>query len=724
MERAAIQKITVMGNLQRTISNFPDSLNVTFGNASAIVFSGKAMKKANVKDFLELFPELQKIWKENIDVGLIKKYMSKYYSTLTDLLEKLTKHLPDAAEQRDVTGEFLYAAMLGLEHTFALMKKQDSPSSLARLKVYTEFLLGITQFTNTTLLPKDHTLLLIGAVKDFLDAALLVLSLDPKASKKTTGIYKNALLLKKALYEVLRLLLVMAIFEEPPSILEAKKSFLLNSLQKILESKPLKKTLEEVNEYDDCWKKQRPGKLVLVCFNRPVLPFYVNEGSGDVVKFSLRYVAVKYNYKIVKIIVIRSKLNHDKYKLNLFLSYLVEGMVDALGDFSGRSTREATALLNESAAIAKTYAFGLASFADRLSPALVKSAYEAIKCLVLKSFKVAIECNLFYQATKEDVNELSLFHPVDLVSLSLKPLLKLNLPASLPRHELNAAQNLSPLLSDLFVALKHVQGEENQWICAIYLLQLMSVWNTAELQTIKCSHYREYVQMLEVSLKNGSVIESLKNKCFDCALNCYINESKEDPKSYIEEIKERMNSSVEYKWIYVLLCLLLGQKESFEDFTCLLKNEESDLYECICSTENSKGVEYFLGEDGLNWVLDLYKTHSEHQLIDSFLLILVLFPQVTKNWLKNYYFNDGFYSLVLPRGKRFLALFFERAFDNVAYQLFTERNVKRYITRVIKLQKYLTSEHSSFKEHCELFFFLTFSLNSIISIDTVTLALI
>eukprot|EP00826_Nyctotherus_ovalis_P060411 TRINITY_DN8473_c0_g2_i1.p1 TRINITY_DN8473_c0_g2~~TRINITY_DN8473_c0_g2_i1.p1 ORF type:complete len:138 (-),score=3.88 TRINITY_DN8473_c0_g2_i1:13-426(-) len=114
---------------------------------------------------------------------------------------------------------------------------------------------------------------------------------------------------------------------------------------------------------------------------------------------------------------------------------------------------------------------------------------------------------------------------------------------------------------------------------------------------------------------------------------------------------------MEYKWIYVLLCLLLGQKESFEDFTYLLKNEESDLHECISSTGYSKGVEYFLIKDGMKWVLDLYKIHSEHQLIDSFLSMCELLPQVTKNWLKNYYFNDGFYSLILPRGKRFLAQF-------------------------------------------------------------------
>ena len=646
----AMLKSTVIGDYKKST----DVQSLLIVNGTFVHSNEKTTKKPKIKDFLDLFPDIQHKWKESIDIVLAKKHMQNHYEILTDLLKQIVDQFPDIRERREVASEFLYLVILGLEHSVTLMKKIGSRSNI---EIYVEFLFGVTQYTSSKRLSKDHTLLLISIIKDFFESALP----NTESKQKSTEVYKDTLALKKALYEVLTLLFIFAIFEEPSSLSDMKISFILSCIQKVIETKT--RILEE--HYEINWKEQKLGKIPV-----SMLSLYMDK---KIVKCDLKYVTIKYYYKILKITSNRGKLNYDKRYI--FISHLEDKVLSTL---DSSVIDELVLALNKSAIIVKSLILFITNRSDKINEELVKRLCEGVKKLTLTSFKVCMHHNMFCNITnKEDVESLSIFHPVDLASLTLKPLLKL--PQSSFKNS---------LISDLILGLNHVRTEKEKWVCNIYLLQLMTLCDSNEL------YYKKFIEDIELTL-NDSLLDLLKNKCFYCSLELYIKEP--NLEFSFNEIKDKINKDID-KWLYVLLCLLLGKSISFQEYEVLLNNENAN--ESISVIKNSKRIECFLLTNGMEWLARLCDTYT---VIKQFLLILVSFPQITEHWLVNNYLD----SIKEPI---FLLQFFERAFNNLIYQIPDDENIKKYITKVIKSLRQLT-----YKDNNDLFFSLIFLLTFIVS---------
>ena len=135
--------------------------------------------------------------------------------------------------------------------------------------------------------------------------------------------------------------------------------------------------------------------------------------------------------------------------------------------------------------------------------------------------------------------------------------------------------------------------------------------------TDKCKEYtaeiRKYLEDFDDDEFESDIISELKFKIQELALELYVKFARIDCTSLIEPTivlfhETFSNIKKLHKVFYIMICLLIRQKISWEDFQEILNGEPEKLKNITKFVVNSPETLTFISKDGINALFSIYKS--------------------------------------------------------------------------------------------------------------------
>ena len=621
-------------------------------------------EKANIKhgimgDMLTLLPNISAIWNEILPILLQGKTNKKLlmkesfrpnfapcYGKVCGLFAELVGIFAkdpnnELYTQHTFSDEFLQLAIFAIEHTHRLLASEIFGTSstggteiIAKcfelLRTFNEFFFAVAKVKCNVMLQERHLSALQKIISGFyklLQENLLRSAAGVLQPKRQAAVARFA-------YFVLQTIAAMAVFGEAPGLSKKKYAYILEKFQTtfafISSSKSIEAIFSELYEFEHEWQTQDRVKYTLSSFNQKRLSIYVlpdklSSGPQKNLRFSLKYVAICYNYKILRMISERTNLNYDERFLSAFCP-LVKKNKELLS--SMLSSKEpidpmgVMLLLNENVTIIKSYILSLAHFSAKLDRTQTQPKYALIKETAIDSLCLGIKAGMHSVVqTRHEVDDLSIFFASDLIALVFKSLLSFRVRRSVRppsfKYEQETISHANSLISDLTTMFIHTNDAVCTYTYRLYLLQFINAWDAQELKEKHVKYVEEMSRILNDTegSREGELVDYLKERSFDVALNIYVKLSSLDCSTPVEStlrsIKESANNEKQlFKYFYILECLLCKSKLQTEDFDRIQNGDFGFCADLFGSVGDSKESDTFISRDGMGLLLGIYKSAS------------------------------------------------------------------------------------------------------------------
>lgn len=625
-------------------------------------------KRKQQEDMLALFPEIASTWREIASTLLKakankKSFMkeanfqnvipcySKFCGMFTKLISKIAIDLENEAYyQRAFSQELIYSAILGIEYTHSLLfseifeRKTEPGSSVINIKLveeyftclrtFNEFFFVLTRIKCNTILPERHLFALQNCLSKFFDTLQKFVEKNAKIIKETLQEEKC---IATFIYYVLQTIAALAIFGETAKLSQKKYTFILDRFKTIFalisKSPIFEKLYGDIFDFESEWQDLDLTKCILSSFNQKRLSLYVLKSKlqdKENIRINLRYVVISYNYKILKIVSQRLKLNYDEHLISM-LSDLHHKNIFTLENMplskQKLESMNIILLINESSIIIKTYILTLAFFSEKLDMIQRQSNYEVIK-------KTAVDCFLLIMKTgmydrfrnKDEINSVTIGFPRDLLAVIFKSLLhfiKIKGKIPLIKHGKDLVTHANLLIVDLISRLFPTDDTICLYLYKLYLFQYITKWDAEDLKGKLKKYSEEISRVFNDSDDSQEITQYLKDRIKEYSIEIYVKLSAVDCLPGIEatlsSIKE--NCSIEsklYMYFFILSCLLLKRKIEKDLFEQILKGNKGALKETFGKIQPSKETEAFSQQNGMGLIMEIYRnsisSYAQYQI--------------------------------------------------------------------------------------------------------------
>ncbi len=618
--------------------------------------SKRALKSQG--DMLLLFPTVLASWEEMLPTLLQGKTnrklllkesfrpnvagcYEKVCGIFAELLGRFAKEPGNEGYlQRTFADEFFQTAVLGIEHTHGLLVREvfcaanpegelagnqaSISAHFATLKMFNEFFFVVAKLKCNVALPERPLLVLQRIVSDFYKLLQGHLhgrgpaDLDRDQPKRKAAVATFT-------YHVLQTVAAMAIFGEAPALSKKKYAFILERFQTtfalVSSSRAAEALFTELYEFEEGWQTGDGVKHALSSFGQKRISVYVLPEKLRSIRLSLKYVALCYNYKILKIISQRTHLSCDERLLNA-LSPLVKRNKELLAMMLGTRDEEAAEpmrimlLLNENVVIIKSYILSLAHFSSKLDRTRTQQKYALIKETAIDTLCLAIRAGL--RATvrnRREIEDLSIFFPADLIALVFRALLQFRVKGNVSfKYEQETIGHVNSMIADMASMFVHTNDSPCTYMYRLYLLQFINAWDASELKE-KYAKYAEEVSRIlndNENSREGDLVEQLKEKSFDVALNIYVKLSSIDctlpMESTLRSIRESATNEKQlFKYFYILECLLCKSKLQSEDFERIQAGDAAFSADLLGHVTASRETDLLIDRNGIGTLLGIYR---------------------------------------------------------------------------------------------------------------------
>jgi len=644
-----------------------------FGNVitSMVLEEQKAYstKQKNTEDLLNLFSGLIPIWKDIFSkltskakslsskpyltiIDLPKSLISQVYpqilSFFTQLVEKLANFVETKPEinQKAFSDELIFIASIGIFQANNIILEQysqildlseadaeaallDLQENFNSLKIFHEFFYALPRLKCNTILQERHLTILQEITKTVLSTLQMKFQSNLKLLLDTPIQQKKLRAAAFIIYYAIQTIGILSIFGEQSSQTASKYQTILERFKTLFvlpsHSAVFDKIFTEQYDFETEWGYNK-GHYTLNSFGQKRLSIFIQAENdkkfAESLEFSLKYVVVYYNYKILKIISQRLKISYDEHILNIFASLIHKNRSLLSTLISSKTAKKSTRVmlhLNENVYIIKSYITNLAFFSDNLDPMQRQAKYDTIKDTTIDCLSLAAKTGMYYKPlTVEEANEISIFEPRDFIALLFKSLLLYK--------KVRAKKASEKFMSEMFKYVNALATDlvsrpiaTDDLICfysyRLYFLQFLTQWDIENLKekfTKYLDEMSRYLADFDEDELETEIIRKIKIRNQDLALELYIKLSQIECIQPIENtlsfIRESFTSEKKLNaYFFIMLCLMCRKKLSPEIYKQIMDENPKTLAETIGSIQNSSETDAFILKEGMGVLFLMYK---------------------------------------------------------------------------------------------------------------------
>ncbi len=614
-----------------------------------------ASARANSKDILLSFG-LSELWHEvnpfirSSHTGVPEKRemgrpsIEGQYKQICNVFSKLSTqfHIQPSVEHyanRSFSEDFIYVAILSIQHTYNLIitklsalldwEGTEDPAGSAAdfeelfgvLKSFNDFFFIAARLKCNTTLPERHLQILMDACKlpfTFLQQKvqhnLLLIDDSPiqQAKRKLIAFF---------LYHVLQTMAALAIFGEPASFSKLKYENVLERFKTIFallaQSASCDKIFCEPQNFEQSWETQK-HKCVVTSFDQKRLSIFLPKkaaSSAEPIAFSLRYVVISYNYKILKIIAQRIQLSYDEHILSVFSNMVYKNRAilgSMLSQKQPPSNLSVTLVLNENVYIIRSYILNLTLLSENLDPIQRQTKYETIREVALDSLQAAVKlCSHNPAIRPKDIGKLSIGSPKDLLALIFRALLTFRKCLEKNPNVRQAKEiemNVNVLITDIISRPVPTDDPVCFHIFKIYLLQYIKSWDMRFLKERHAKYTEEMSRYLsgfdDDKELEDELVQELNKRVQELALEIFVGMASMDCGPAIETTVALVRDSFANekklrKFFYVLCCILTRRLVPYDSFAGLLSWDREQSISVFAEIEDAEEVRTFVQRAGM-----------------------------------------------------------------------------------------------------------------------------
>ena len=449
---------------------------------------------------------------------------------------------------------------------------------------------------------------------------------------------------------------------------------------------------------------------------------------------TLKYVTLYYTYKILRIASKHIKLSFKTHNPITFLKHTGEQQCCILGNImENYKTTEPLALsikLNETSLLIKLNIIGIICFLEEID---VTSAFNNLQNYGKKSLFTPILNGIFLDIKgEEDIKDLTILNPKDMVSMILKSFLLLRLRLydinNATKQDIVLFSHMNPILKDLSAGFKY-ECEMGNLILKLYLIQFVNQWSVMELKQVNKEYYKDIIEIMnkvEIEIYDTPLISMLKQKIFEECLNLYIKLSIVNCVPFIESALENIKKSRYINSVHILSSIFTRKIITIEDLRRIREGDFTLSNQYFSSVINFPEVNIFIDKKGLETLAAIYIDNindSNAITISNFILNLILIPQITKHFLDEPCFDKEVYYTILinPEGQRFFLRLVEIVFNHIQYRTKNVENTYRFFEIVMDVLMKIKELKMSAKEEKQMILALSLLLSSLLSTKNVLL---
>ena len=597
--------------------------------------------------------QTEKALKETLSHEVPKGEFAVCYDSICELFATIVAKLENfnftgASEylQKAFSDELIQVAGLAISHTNgrildSLALSLDSAETLldhvvleklfAKLRTFHEFFFALAKLRCNPVLSDRQLVILQETCKTTLTGLQLKVQNNLKLLFETPIQAQKLRAIATQIYYLMQTVAILSIFGELESQTAAKYQNILERFKTIFalisQSAVFDKVFGEPYDFESVWGVH-DCKYVLSSFGQKRLTIFLQKhklAEEEGIFFSLKYLVVYYNYKVLKLISQRLHVSYDEHILSIF-SVLIHKNRSLLSTISStqkdkQNSMRIMLLLNENVYILKSYIVNLAYFSDNLDPMQRQAKYDTIKDTAIDCFTLSIKSGMCcHPDSSEEVNQLSIFEAKDFVGFVFKALLlyktvKTKNASTKFGHEMIRHVNI--LGTDL--ASRSIPTDDTVCFCTyrLYFLQFLAQWDVESLKdkyvkySEEMSRYLAELDEEEGERADSEVIKRLKARSQELALELYVKLAQLDCEPSVQAtigfIRESFtNERKLYKYFYIMFCLLCQKKVSPEAFARIMQEEplKELLSDCL---RGHKEIETFLKKEGMGVVFLIYK---------------------------------------------------------------------------------------------------------------------
>ncbi len=638
-----------------------------FGSiAQSVIMEGRKSclsGKKKMEDLIGMFADALALWKTVTDKltkgKTLKEALAKdlpraefagCYDAVRELFSTVVRKLDSfsfggAGEylQKAFSEELIQVAALGIRHANGLAmetlaKSLDSPDTPAdqnaldehflTLRTLHEFFFALAKLRCNPVLTDRQLGILQEVCKGTFSALQGKVQNNIKLLRGTPIQAQNLRAVATLIYYMMQTVAVLSIFGEAEEQTATKYQSILERFKTIFalisQSSVFERIFSEQYDFESLWGA-KGCQYVLSSFGQKRLSLFLQEhklSPDEDIAFSLKYLVVYYNYKVLKLISQRLQVSYDEHILNIF-SVLIHKNRTLLGSIISHKDRPSAIrvmlLINENVYIIKSYIVNLAYFSDNLDPMQRQGKYDTIKDTTIDCLTLAVKFGFYCRAdSAPDVDQLTIFAPKDLVAFIFKALLlckKVRTKNASAKFCHEMVRHLNMLSTDL--ASRPIPTEDTACFSTyrLYFLQFLSQWDLDSLKDKYVKYSEEMSRYLADYDEEGidsPVLKQLRLRSQELALEMYVRLAQVDCEPPIEAtigfIRESFtNERKLYKYFYVMFCLLLQQKLPLHKFKRIMSNDPGMIAEVLGPLKASKETATFLQKEGMGVVFLIYK---------------------------------------------------------------------------------------------------------------------
>lgn len=620
--------------------------------APNFILDQQKQSKSN-EDPLNSFPNLAAFWKEicdkltngktaeqvEKDLTFNKGLLAELYQQICEFFKKLLEKLEDLPELHgNFSDELILIAGYGIQYTEALIITEFANplantdiiinesllnEHLISLRSFQNFYFALAKFKCNPILQEKHIIVLNETLKSTLLSLQRMLQTNFKLLIESPAQTKKLRYLSTFIYASMQTIVILTIFGEQPNLTIDKYQKILDRIRTVYalisQSSIFEKIFNEPLEFEMDWNTNE-NDYIICSFNHKRLSLFLQSGKlpdNENIQFSLKFMVMYFNYKVLKVISQRVHLTYDEHILSMFPTLIHKNRVtlwNLISQKDKRSISRVMMLINENINIIKSYIISLAYFSDSLDPIQRHSKYEAIKEITMDCLTLAIKSGLTSEKI-EEIDTLSISAPKDFVALIFKTLLlfkRVLTKNPTPKYKSEMSKYINILSAELVSRQVPTDDSMRYFIYRLYVVQFLNEWELNILKDKYIKYSEEMSRCLadyeDVGLEN-EIVQKIKDRVQDLALDLYIKFSNIDSVTPIENTIDYImeNSANELKLckqFYILFCLLSKHKVPFGKFVEIMDDRKELSKEAI---QNSQEIDALIEKEGMAVFFLIYK---------------------------------------------------------------------------------------------------------------------
>jgi len=555
---------------------------------------------------------------------------------------------------RAFSSQFMLTAILSIKHTYNLiiakltkiMENEEKGCNDGGndtkevqdlyniLKIFNDFFFITAKLRCNTVLNEQHLKLLLEATKlpfQFLNDKVqnnIMLTLD------TLNQQTNRSLIAVFIYHTLQTIAALAVFGESDKLSKEKYENIVEKFKTVFvlmaQHMTCEKIFSEAHSFEIGWGKYK-RKLIISSFDQKRLSIFLPKANNMLempnIEFSLKYVVISYNYKILKVIANRVQyIKYDEHIFSVFSAMANRNRSSLAAILSKKSLADEmalTILINENVYIIKSYILNLMLLSEGLDPIQRQVKYETIKDIALDSIYSVIKA-FSHKYPIKDVLGSNIHSPKDLLGLIFKALLTFH--KSLEKNI--KMQNSSELKSNINALITEMISRpipSDDPVCfniyKMYLLQYIMSWDLSFLKEKHVKYTEEmsrYISNFEensekdTSYSDDLSVQELTHQVRNLALQMFINLAKIDSAPVIEitisSIRENFTNEKKLRnYFYILTCVLTKNILPYEFFPGLLSWDREQAIVIFGGRDNIEEFKTFIEKGGMRILFANYQ---------------------------------------------------------------------------------------------------------------------